>query len=185
MTYFTQVLVDLYETPEKPLDPNEFIRVELSKFFPDDTDELRKQIAAHEEMIAEREHTLGELRQENFELYAALKAKGVNIDKIDSDDEENDFTAARKQFQTGDAEHGDGEGDYDNEEVTNNFGFDRDDFVPKFKYHQNSTNDDADMDLETGFETNKVLSSLADKLALLNMNNEKKPNTDDDTQKKS
>ncbi len=121
-------------------------------------------------MIAEREHTLGELRQENFELYAALKAKGVNIDKIESDDEENDFNEARRQFRTDVEGNGEGDDDDDDERANTNFGFDSDDFVPKFNYQQNSNNDDVDLDLETGFGTTKALSSLGDKLALLNVN---------------
>jgi hypothetical protein len=126
--YFTRVLVDLYEIPEKPLDPNEFIREQLSKFFPDDTDDLRQQIQHHEEMLMERENVLRDLQQEQYELRTALEAKGIQFHEID-------FAAEYSTSERHTSGGSDDDDDDDDDRHTNSFGFGSD-YIPVFKYHQ-------------------------------------------------
>lgn len=130
--YFSHVLVDLYETPERPLDPNEYLREQLSKFFPDDTDDLRQEIMHHEDMIYERENALHELQQQQYELRLALEAKGIkfedlnlNDDGFDDDDDDDDDVDSLTAQETGDADDDDDRAEFNFSE--NN--------VPVFKYH--------------------------------------------------
>lgn len=130
--YFSHVLVDLYETPEKPLDPNEFLREQLSKFFPDDTDDLRQEILHHEEMLNERENTLHELQQQQYLIRQALEEKGIKFEDLnlllesEDDDDDIDYSSSIQ---------GDGNGDGDDDEEEAKFTFDAQK-VPVFKYHQ-------------------------------------------------
>lgn len=121
--YFSHVLVALYETSTKPVDPNEFIREQLSAAFPDDTDALRSEIQEMEERIAERENTLHDFHQANYELRRALRAKGLTEDEIHT-------IAANARLERPMSQDGD-EGDDDYNEATQ--------YV--FKYHDASVVD--------------------------------------------
>lgn len=73
MDYFSRVLVALYELPEKPADPNEFIREQLSIAFPDDTDYLCREIQVLEDRLNHRNLIYNEMVDLNYQYTKQLK----------------------------------------------------------------------------------------------------------------
>lgn len=73
MEYFSRVLVSLYELPEKPADPNEFIRQQLSIAFPDDTDYLLREVRMLEERLTMSNLIYNEMVDLNYQYTTQLK----------------------------------------------------------------------------------------------------------------